>query len=234
MPFPDHIPIRTLAVEPGSSWQKRWALLRRTLIEHSPCIYIPNYDWYHSGICSTLPATVKVIGTAHSDDPAHYAHCLKLGSTWNGILAVSFEGLPVSLLEAMAHGTVPVVAHCRSGVDEVIHQGKNGFLVTVGDIEGFVNYIIHLSENPQQMAQAARQTIETGGFTINAMTESYLHLMEQIVSQPFSRPVTGILPPEDIRGWRSWLPPELPSPTVAVQSLRKRVELILTGLRSYF
>jgi glycosyltransferase involved in cell wall biosynthesis len=364
MPFPDHIPVRTLAVEPGSSWQKRWALLRRTLIEHSPCIYIPNYDWYHSGICGTLPATVKVIGIAHSDDPAHYAHCLKLGSTWNGIVAVSkvvanhirdlapeladrlytipygvglpsspistvrsphaplrllyagrliryqkrvfdllcildalatrnvsveltvvgsgpeereflqssaqslvsgrmrfmggmanhhvqtlmaqadifllpsaFEGLPVSLLEAMAHGTIPVVTHSRSGVDEVIRHGENGFLVAVGDIDAFANYITHLSENPQQMAQmaqAARQTIETGGFTIHAMTESYLHLMEQIVSQPFSRPVTGILPPEDIRGWRSWLPPELPSPTVAVQSLRKRVELILKGLGSYF
>ena len=362
MPFPEHIPVRSLAVGPGSSWQQRWALLRRTLLEAGPCIYIPNYDWHHSGICGTLPATVKVVGIVHSDDPAHYAHCLKLGPTWNGIVAVSgviadqikaldpalvdrlytipygvalpsasgrtprspqrplrllyagrliryqkrvfdllsilealanrhvpveltvvgsgpeereflqasaqalvsgqlrfmggmanhhvqtlmaqadvfllpsaFEGLPVSLLEAMAHGAVPVVAHCRSGVDEVIDHGENGFLVTVGDIEGFANYISHLAENPQQlaqMAQAAQQTIETGGFTIPAMTESYLQVMEQVVAQPFRRPVTGILPPEDLQGWRSWLPPEPPGPTLAIKRLRKRVELTLKGLVS--
>ena len=363
MPFPAHIPVRTLAVGPGTSWKKRWALLRHTLIENGPCIYIPNYDWYHSGICGTLPETVKVLGIAHSDDPAHYAHCLKLGSTWNGIVAVSsviadhlkaldptladrlytipygvdlpcssglaprthqaplrllyagrliryqkrifdllcildalakrnvpvelivvgsgpdereflqasaqalvsgrirfmgsmanhhvqtlmaeadvfllpsaFEGLPVSLLEAMAHGTVPVVAHCRSGVDEVIRPGENGFLVPVGDIEGFADHIAHLHENPQRlakMAQSARQTIEKGGFTIPDMTESYVQVMERIVAKPFCRPVTGILPPEHIRGLRSWLPPELPSPTMAIHSLRTRVAQTLKRLASH-
>ena len=53
------------------------------------------------------------------------------------VLPSAFEGLPISLLEAMSHGLVPVSAHCRSGVDQAIEHGKNGFLVSVGDVEGF-------------------------------------------------------------------------------------------------
>jgi hypothetical protein len=57
--------------------------------------------------------------------------------------------------------------------------------------------------------------------------------MEQVVAQPFRRPVTGILPPEDLQGWRSWLPPEPPGPTLAIKRLSKRVELTLKGLVSH-
>jgi glycosyltransferase involved in cell wall biosynthesis len=164
----------------------------------------------------------------------HHVHTL-MAQADVFLLPSAFEGLPVSLLEAMAHSTVPVVAHCRSGVDQVIRHGENGFLVSAGDMEGFANHISDLAANPQQrmqMAQAARQTIETGGFTIKAMTESYLQVMEQIVAQPFSRPVTGILPPEDLGGWRSWLPPEPPGPTLAIKRMRKRLELRLKELVS--
>ena len=136
----------------------------------------------------------------------------------------------MSVLEAMAHGTVPVVAHCRSGVDEVIRQGENGFLVPVGDIEGFTDRICDLAKNPQQLAQmseAARKTISTGGFNIADMTDSYLQVMGQVVSKPFFRPVTGVLRPDHIPEWRSWLPPALPGPSHAIYDLKKRVKQTL-------
>jgi glycosyltransferase involved in cell wall biosynthesis len=144
------------------------------------------------------------------------------------LLPSSFEGLPMSLLEAMAHGTVPVASHCRSGVDEIIRPGENGFLVPAGDIEGFADHIAQLHENPERMAkmaQSARQTIQQGGFTIDAMTDSYLEVMERIVSEPFCRPVTGMLPAENVRGLRSWLPPDLPHPKHVIHHLSKRIAL---------
>lgn len=46
------------------------------------------------------------------------------------------EGLPISLIEAMAAG-IPVVGTDSDGIREVISHGKNGFLVKTGDVQGF-------------------------------------------------------------------------------------------------
>ena len=49
-----------------------------------------------------------------------------------------YEGLPVALLEAMGNGLAPVVSRIASGNTELIKNEENGYLVEVGDIEGFV------------------------------------------------------------------------------------------------
>jgi glycosyltransferase involved in cell wall biosynthesis len=149
------------------------------------------------------------------------------------VLPSAFEGLPVALLEAMAYGVVPVAAHCRSGVDEVVNHGDNGFLVPVGDIDGFADRIAQLAGNSERlpwMSQAARRTIEASRFTVDAMAESYVALMEKIASEPFSRPITGMLPPDELRGLRSWLPPELPGFVRSLVQLRRRLQRRVQGL----
>ncbi len=360
LPIPEGVPVHRLDVAPGDSWRRRWKVLRQTLTKDGPCIYIPNYDFQHSGICGTLPGSVKVVGIVHSDDPAHYSHCVRNGGAWNAVVAVSqaisrevtalapdlaerlhvipygieiprarelsprpsgaplrllyagrliryqkrsldlpclleklaalgvaveltvagsgpdereflqasvqslvhgqmrfvggianehvrnlmsrsdvfvlpsaFEGLPVALLEAMAHGLVPVAAHCRSGVDEVIREGESGFLVPVGDMDGFANRIARLAGAPTELArmgQAARHTIETGRFTLDSMARSYIDMMEHVASQPFSRPMTRMLPPHDLRGLRSWLPPELPNSVQSILWLKRRLQRTVRGL----
>ncbi len=51
-----------------------------------------------------------------------------------------FEGLPMTLLEAMAM-RVPVVASALDGIAEVIEDGRDGFLVPSGDVRGFCDKI---------------------------------------------------------------------------------------------
>lgn len=46
------------------------------------------------------------------------------------------EGVPVVLMEAMAMKKV-VLSSFHSGIDELVDDGENGFLVAEGDIEGF-------------------------------------------------------------------------------------------------
>jgi glycosyltransferase involved in cell wall biosynthesis len=57
------------------------------------------------------------------------------------------EGLPISLLEAMAEG-VPVVAVDAGGNGEIVKTGKTGILVKTGDINGIANGICQILENP--------------------------------------------------------------------------------------
>ncbi|MEZ5735860.1 MAG: glycosyltransferase family 4 protein [Novosphingobium sp.] len=45
------------------------------------------------------------------------------------VLLSDYEGLPIALLEGMACGLVPICLRIRSGVGQLIEQGKTGFLV---------------------------------------------------------------------------------------------------------
>lgn len=62
------------------------------------------------------------------------------------------EGLPMSLLEALAMG-VPVVAHAVGGIPEVLNNGKCGTLVQEHSPNGYAAAIAHLLKNDQVMAQ---------------------------------------------------------------------------------
>ena len=70
------------------------------------------------------------------------------------------EGLPVAILEAMAHGK-PVVATRHAGIPEAVTDGTNGLLVAEGNTMGMAEAIATLATDPalrQKMGAAARAT----------------------------------------------------------------------------
>lgn len=62
------------------------------------------------------------------------------------------EGLPVALLEAMAHG-VAVVTSPVGGIPEVVLDGRTGLLVTPGDVAAIADAVCRLLDDPQLRAQ---------------------------------------------------------------------------------
>jgi colanic acid/amylovoran biosynthesis glycosyltransferase len=62
------------------------------------------------------------------------------------------EGIPVVLMEAMAHG-LPVVSTYHSGIPELVINNKTGLLVNEKDWEGIAQKIEFLLTNPQQSKQ---------------------------------------------------------------------------------
>lgn len=56
------------------------------------------------------------------------------------------EGLPVSILEAAAHG-LPVISTFHEGIPEAVEHGKTGFLVNERDVKKMAEYMVELGEN---------------------------------------------------------------------------------------
>ena len=76
------------------------------------------------------------------------------------VLCSNNEGLPVSLIEAMAGG-VPVVATTVGGVVDLLDSGRLGTIVPPNDVEALSAAIIKALNDPgmQEMAQTAREVV---------------------------------------------------------------------------
>jgi len=77
------------------------------------------------------------------------------------IMMSEYEGLPVSLIEAMECGVVPVVRKISSGVTELVLDGQNGYLTGTNVME-IVDKVNILADNKDQwisMSEASKQTI---------------------------------------------------------------------------
>ena len=91
------------------------------------------------------------------------------------LLLSEYEGLPVALLEAMGHGLAPIVTRIASGNCEVVNDGENGFLVEVGDIDGFVSRIALLANDRSLLRQIQRAAwLTSQDYNIEIMVERYL------------------------------------------------------------
>lgn len=82
------------------------------------------------------------------------------------VLSSLYEGFPLVLLEAMCCG-IPVVCYsCPCGPKDVITEGRDGFLVPLGDESALAERIIYLIEHPdtrRTMGSEARKTSKEYG-----------------------------------------------------------------------
>jgi glycosyltransferase involved in cell wall biosynthesis len=87
------------------------------------------------------------------------------------------EGLPMSLLEAMANGLAPICTPVGS-IPEFVRDGVNGLLVPVGDTDKLAAAIEHVVRNPDarlRMARIARATVEPLSLTRYAQRLIYIY-----------------------------------------------------------
>ena len=91
-----------------------------------------------------------------------------------------FEGLSLTMLEAMASGKA-VVATRLAENREVIEDGRTGLLVQVGDDNGLASAVSGLLEHKDErvrLGRAARQTVETR-FCIESLIDGVLEVYEE-------------------------------------------------------
>jgi glycosyltransferase involved in cell wall biosynthesis len=90
------------------------------------------------------------------------------------------EGIPMSILEAMANG-VPVIAPRVGGIAEIIDDEIEGFLITTRNPEDFAERCLRLKdpELRRRMGAAARKKIERH-FSAEKMASDYLKLYYEL------------------------------------------------------
>ena len=93
------------------------------------------------------------------------------------VMPTYFEGLPMSLLETMSYGAVPVVTPVGS-IPTVVRDGENGFFVKVRDVDSICDAFRKLDEDREMMAklsEKARLTIQE-----NFSAEKYVERLNAI------------------------------------------------------
>jgi len=69
----------------------------------------------------------------------------------------SFEGFPLSLLEAASCGS-PLIGSLGCGAEYIIKDGQNGFLIREDDIEGLVGAVKYFLINPEASGNMGRES----------------------------------------------------------------------------
>ncbi len=97
-------------------------------------------------------------------------------------LSSKYEAVPITLIEAMA-ACLPVVATNCGSVGEIVEDGAQGFVVSVGDVDGFADRLRQLAGQQSlrtQMGKSGRARVECG-FDIEDTARGYEELLTDIV-----------------------------------------------------
>ncbi|MEO8583124.1 MAG: glycosyltransferase family 4 protein, partial [Flavitalea sp.] len=131
----------------------------------------------------------KVIHDNHSDGSVKYAGWVngeQKSSLLNAcdayILPSYFEGLPISILEAMAYGK-PVIATDVGGIPEIVKPGYNGWLFKAGDRPALEEILNEVIENKNLLRQYGHNSLELSkNYTPKAVFASLNLLYSQLTN----------------------------------------------------
>jgi len=147
-------------------------------------------DWLRSTLAAQLAAGRAVLHGRCTPDRTREIVCRADVFT----LFSDFEGMPMSLLEALGAGCIPLVYEMDSGLDDFIEQGVNGHVCRSRTVEEAVRVVAGLVDPTarRHMRMAARQLLDARGLTADAMADAYADVigpaLQQSCTESFERP----------------------------------------------
>ena len=114
------------------------------------------------------------------------------------VMPSRFEGYPLTLIEAMAAGCVPIVSQIEGVTDTIVNDGSNGFLFPVGDCNRAARIVSRLQADRGLLASAAdsARNVAQQAFTIEGMASRYYAVISRMNRKP---PVLAA--PLDLNSW---------------------------------
>lgn len=136
----------------------------------------------------------------------------RLGEALDGVATVlllsDYEGMPGALMDAMAHGVVPICTDF-AGVRELVRDGDNGFIVdgSPASVVAAVERLRADAERFESMSRAARATVEAG-YSLEEATRRWVSFCEALVAD--AGPKRLPIPVPSLKEVAVVLPPVLP------------------------
>lgn len=99
------------------------------------------------------------------------------------------EGMPMSVIEAMAHG-IPVISTNVGGVPQLIESGINGLLMDVDDEKTLSAFLVELAGSPslrKTLGTAGRKTVERK-FSVKMAVDSLVDIYSSLTERPSYEP----------------------------------------------
>lgn len=137
----------------------------------------------HTIKSSGMDARVRLLGRVDNADIFDV-----LGKCHALVLLSDYEGLPISMLEAMAAGVVPICLDMRSGIRDAVQHGVNGLIVT-DRTKDFFAAVKALQSNPgvwQNLSRAARETVQQR-YSIEECGRQWVGLLQRLNGESPSR-----------------------------------------------
>lgn len=99
------------------------------------------------------------------------------------ILTSYYEGLPMSILEAMAYKK-PVIATNVGGIGSVVKPGKNGWLLVPGDIDALKKIFAEIKGNPAVLENYGDNSFEmVQDYSVIALVEKLNGIYERLLQK---------------------------------------------------
>ena len=140
-------------------------------------IGIPSNLQEYNEVMHSKPSCQYILG--QKSNPLEY---LKEAGAY--ALSSSFEGLPISLIEALGVGAIPICTPA-GGIVDLVENGVNGILASDLEEESFYEamkrYLSMTEVELEQMRQKAQQSYEP--YSMTKCAGEYINLYEQIRDQ---------------------------------------------------
>ena len=115
-------------------------------------------------------------------------------------LCSDYEGLPLSMLEAMGAGCVPVVSDLQSGIPEVVNE-TSGIRVPISEPDAYVAALARLSSDRSRLAEMSKNAMQsvTQEYSTSAMGKRWNKVLEEHekpTKPDWSKPCKADAPPQ--------------------------------------
>ncbi len=134
---------------------KLWEELTKSNNSNNWKLYIvgsgPNLNDYKK-MAANIP---DIVFTGKTQDPNYFYKKAKIF-----LMTSMWEGLSMSLIEAMKHGCVPICYNSFDSVYDTISDSRNGYIIEYNDKTMFINKLKYLIKNPEELEKMSALAIE--------------------------------------------------------------------------
>ena len=136
-----------------------------------------NQDEFKAIWPQSMVNNVKYLGLVTNDE---IIHLLPKQDVF--LLPSLSEGLPVSLVEAMKAGVVPLVTNWKGATSELVIENQTGFYFEIGATHDYVHTIVTLNKNRHLLQRISENANEKANLLFDPMqcVKKFEHLFGEI------------------------------------------------------